>query len=131
MNKYIIINVFLICFLCLNNVFAQQIETAKQTESPIATEKPQITDLNLSEEQLQQLEEIRKTNALDRNALKQNSGNNKESALKMVEDYQQTMSDAFEKILTVEQLEIYKNNKNALEELKTLKQKPKKESNQE
>lgn len=86
--------------------------------------------LDLSPQQIEQLTDISEKIVLDRDALKKSSGTNKEEAVKLVEEYQQKIFEAFKQILTDKQLEQYEKNLKAMEELKALKLNEKKESNQ-
>ncbi len=95
-------------------VSAQESEQKPITKQEISIEQPKLMGLNLSNEQKAQLAELKKTITLDRSVLKQTSGNNKVAAIKMVEEYQQKIFDAFKEILTDEQLAIYEENMEAL-----------------
>lgn len=112
-------------------VSAQQNEQKPIVKQETSAEKPQMMGLDLSSEQKAQLAEIKKSIALDRSALKQASGNDKEVAVKMVEEYQQKIFDAFKEILTDEQLAQYEKNMEALENIKQLNSEKKKQSNPE
>lgn len=121
------------CFLLLLAGFSLSAQQKVQKETKAeqtSIEKPQLMGLDLSPQQMEQLAEIRKTIILDRDALKKSSGENKEDAVKQVEEHQQKIFEAFKEILTEEQLEQYHKNLNAMEELKVLKRNEKKESNQ-
>jgi len=106
----------LLACLCVS---AQQNEYKEFENQETLTEKPSFKGINLSPEQKEQLAEIRKDIVLDRSVLQQMSAKNKETAVKMVEEYQQKILVAFKKILTDEQLEQYENNMKGLNFNKT------------
>ena len=122
------IGVHLILVVC--SVSAQKNDQKPVTKQENSIEKPQLMGLDLSPEQKIQFEEIRKEIVLDRSALKQTSGNNKEGAVKMVEEYQQKIFEAFKEILTDEQLAQYEKNMEAFDKLKELNSAKKKQSKQ-
>lgn len=130
MRKIITFSISLLFLIVSFNVTAQQ-EVQKEIEKePVPTVKPQLMGLDLSPQQIEQLTDIREKIVLDRDALKKSSGTNKEGAVKLVEEYQQKIFEAFKEILTDEQLKQYEKNLKAMEELKALKLNEKKESNQ-
>jgi len=123
---------FCVGILILLNCFgvsAQEIESKEISKQERIAEKPHFKGLELSEEQKVQFEEIRKNIVLDRFALKQASETDNDSAVKMVEEYQQKIATAFKEILTKEQLEHYEKNMKTLDRMKELNLNNQKQSN--
>jgi len=131
MKKIITFSVSLLFLVAGFNVTAQQGVQKEIKKEKVSTEKPQLMGLDLSPQQMEQFAAIKEKIVLDRSALKKASGANKEDAVKLVEEHQQKIFEAFKQILTDEQLEQYQKNLNAMEDLKTLKLNERKESNQE
>jgi len=115
-NIFVIISFVLICF----SASAQQNQLNESVEQSASAEKHQFMGLDLSPEQKVQFDEIKRNIVLNRSALKQNSGTDKDEALKMVEEYQQKIYAAFKEILTAEQLELFNKNIGALNNSKEL-----------
>lgn len=104
----------IVCFSA-TIVMAQEIDTAIEADKTTTIEKPVVKDLNLSQEQIDKLAEIKNSISIDRSELKEASGKNREAAVKMTEDYQQKMMEAFKEVLTEAQYEQYQQNLKAIE----------------
>jgi len=116
-TNFFLSNLLTALFVCFSAtiVFAQESDIANTADKKTEIEKPVIKDLNLSQEQIDKLAEIKNSISIDRNELKAASGKDREVAVKMTEDYQQKMMEAFKEVLTEAQYEQYQQNLKAIE----------------